>query len=70
MRRYMGSLSAAALINCDVDKDRTVFHLLKIFLLKELRGRPAGDKDRSDDQVSILNCLLNVGIRRDQSLYA
>ena len=68
MGRYMGTLSASALVNGDVHEHRAVLHLRQIFSLEQLRGRAAGNQHGSDDQVRILQHPFHVAVVGDQRL--
>src|SRR5699024_3462289 len=59
---HVGGLTAATLVNRDVDDDRTGAHLFQIRFSDNLRCLLAGDQHRADNQVGCLQRVFDVDV--------
>ena len=68
MRGHTAALAAAALVDGDIHKHRAVLHFRQILSLEELGRGAAGDEDRANDQVCVLQDTLNIAVAGHQCL--
>ena len=66
--RGVARLEAAALVDGNVDEDRTALHRLEHRLGHQLGRRRAGDQHRADHQFGLLDRLGDRGLRREGGL--
>ena len=70
MAGHAGGLTAAALIDRDVDNDASRLHLFEIFLFHQLGCGLSGDEHTANDEVRLGHRLLNRRVRAVQRLDA